>query len=93
MRPTRRLAVAAGLLASATFAGAGVREYAVEASASILDSPPRIEFQWVSDPAAAEYFAYEKSVNDTAWGDPVTVRLITPFLDRMLRQLWSPIGF
>jgi hypothetical protein len=50
-----------------------VREYAVEASASILDSPPRIEFQWVSDPAAAEYFVYEKSVNDTAWGDPVAV--------------------
>jgi hypothetical protein len=53
--------------------GASTRDFAVEASATVQESPPQIDFSWVGDASAEEYRVYRKSIGDTAWTGPVAV--------------------
>ncbi|MBN1826297.1 MAG: hypothetical protein JW958_08525 [Candidatus Eisenbacteria bacterium] len=54
-------------------AGADVRDFAVEVSAVVQESPPRIDFSWRADPGADSIYVFRKEVSDTAWGDPIAV--------------------
>jgi hypothetical protein len=53
--------------------GASIHDFAVEVTASVQESPPRIDFSWVSDASAEKYRVYRKSIGDTAWAGPVAV--------------------
>ena len=53
---------------------AAPRDYAVQVSATVQESPPQIEFSWPADPTAEQYFLFRKARADTAWGDPVVER-------------------
>jgi len=48
-----------------------VRDYAVEAAATVFEAPPRIELAWVDDPSTDIYYVYRKAPDDTAWGSPI----------------------
>jgi hypothetical protein len=52
---------------------ASVHDYAVEVSATVHESPPRIDFTWPADATAEQYYVFKKAVGDSAWGDPLTV--------------------
>src|SRR3954464_9312541 len=48
--------------------------YAVQISAVVSMSPPRITLNWEPDPYGANtYTIYRKGKNDTNWGDGITV--------------------
>jgi hypothetical protein len=49
------------------------RDYAVEVSVTVQESPPQINFSWIADPTAEEYRVLKKAVGDTAWTGPVDV--------------------
>jgi FlgD Ig-like domain len=59
------------LLACPSSAGANVHDYAVEVSARIRESPPQIDFSWVADGTAEEYWIFKKAPEDTCWTGPV----------------------
>ena len=61
------------LLSMASASTGGTRDYAVEVSATVEESPPHIDFSWVADPTAVEYRILRKQVGDTAWTGPVAV--------------------
>lgn len=48
-----------------------VRDYAVEVSATVQESPPRIDFTWVADETADYYHIFRKAVDDTEWTGPI----------------------
>ncbi|RPJ44361.1 MAG: hypothetical protein EHM19_06900, partial [Candidatus Latescibacterota bacterium] len=73
MRCVRGSGVILALLACVPAGAAAVREYAVEVSATVMESPPRIDFVWTPDPTATEYLIYKKGADDTAWTGPVAV--------------------
>lgn len=52
---------------------ASTRSYAVEVSATVQESPPRIDFSWPADATAEQYFVFRKSLGDSAWGPPLDV--------------------
>ncbi|MBU1948026.1 MAG: hypothetical protein KJ927_04900, partial [Candidatus Eisenbacteria bacterium] len=52
-------------------AHAGTREYAVEVSAVVQDSPPRIDLSWPADPTAPEIFIYRRTEGDSSWSAPI----------------------
>jgi hypothetical protein len=54
-------------------AAATVRDYAVEVSTVVSESPPWIEFSWPADLTAAQYYIFKKELADTTWGDPLCV--------------------
>ncbi len=45
--------------------------FAVEVSAVVQTSPPRITLQWPGDPFALSYRVYRKAITATSWGNPV----------------------
>ena len=48
--------------------------YAVQLSASIQESPPRITLFWEPDPyGASAYYVYRKYKTDSSWGEPIAV--------------------
>ncbi|MFH1313952.1 MAG: FlgD immunoglobulin-like domain containing protein [Candidatus Eisenbacteria bacterium] len=49
------------------------RDYAVEVSATVQESPPQIDFSWVADLTATEYRIFKKSIADTVWTGPIAV--------------------
>jgi hypothetical protein len=61
------------LFLSTTLSRAALRDYAVEVSATVQESPPRIDFTWVADETAEEYRIFKKSVDDTEWTGPIAV--------------------
>lgn len=68
------VAVAAVVLSLFTVHSGGnasPQEYAVRVSASVQESPPRIDFSWPADSTAGCYVVFRKHSSDTAWGDPV----------------------
>jgi hypothetical protein len=60
------------LLAAARSEGL-TRDFAVEVSATVQESPPRIDFSWIADASATEYRIYKKSIDATAWTGPIAV--------------------
>lgn len=56
-----------------TSAHAGVREHAVEVSASVQEVPPRIDLSWPVDATAEHYYVFKKASSDSLWGDPIAV--------------------
>jgi hypothetical protein len=54
-------------------APAATRDYAVEVSAVVQESPPRIDFSWRLDPSAEHYFVFKKALVDTVWEGPLAV--------------------
>ena len=48
-----------------------VRSYAVEVSARVQASPPRIDFTWTIDLDASEYYVFRKLEPDSVWGPPI----------------------
>ena len=68
------VALAATLLTAVRLTQAApVRDYAVEVSATVQESPPCIDFSWTADLSALEYVIYKKSVGDTAWTGPIAI--------------------
>jgi hypothetical protein len=61
------------VLAVTTQAIAITRDYAVEVSATVQESPPRIDFSWVEDNTAPWYQVLKKAVGDTVWTGPIAV--------------------
>ena len=53
-----------------THTGAGTRDYAVEVSATVQESPPQVDFSWRAEATATEYRIYRKSIDDTLWTGP-----------------------
>jgi hypothetical protein len=47
------------------------RDFAVEVSATVRESPPGIDFSWVADPTAPWYRVFRKPLGDSVWGDPI----------------------
>ncbi len=60
-------------LSTTTQACAATRDFAVEVSATVQETPPRIDFSWAEDPSAAWYRVLRKPVGDTVWSDPIAV--------------------
>jgi hypothetical protein len=52
---------------------ATTRDFAVEVSAAVQESPPRIDFTWVEDQSATGYRVLKKAVGDTVWTGPIAV--------------------
>ena len=67
------LAGTALCLAAAAAPGAATWDYAVRVSATVEESPPRIDFSWAEDLTATEYRIYRKAMDDTAWTGPLAV--------------------
>ncbi|HYG21301.1 MAG TPA: fibronectin type III domain-containing protein [Verrucomicrobiae bacterium] len=65
----------ATLLASDTSAGDRTWEFAVQASATVETSPPRITLSWPQDQneVPSSYTVHRKSKNDLTWGTGVTL--------------------
>ena len=61
------------VLSTVTQAAAATRDFAVEVSATIQESPPRIDFSWVEDLTAPWYQVLKKPVGDTVWSGPIAV--------------------
>lgn len=66
------------MLASLVLLGAGtarpgVRNYAVEVSASVQRSPARIDFSWPADATAEHYYVFKKLPSDSTWSGPTAV--------------------
>ena len=61
------------VLCAALPAGAATWDYAVKVSATVEESPPRIDFTWAEDLTADEYRVYRKAMDDTAWTGPLAV--------------------
>lgn len=61
------------VLAVATQCGAATRDYAVEVSATVQESPPRIDFSWVQDATAPWYHVLKKELGDSVWTGPITL--------------------
>ncbi len=49
------------------------RDYSVEVSALVQESPPQITLSWPADPAAEDYYVFRKAPSDTLWGPPRAV--------------------
>jgi len=64
---------AVSLLLAGSGIQAGTRDYAVEVSATVRESPPEIHFSWIADATASQYRIYKKSIEDTVWTGPVAV--------------------
>jgi hypothetical protein len=64
---------ASSLLLANLTASAATRDYAVEVSAAVQESPPEIRFSWTADATANEYRIYRKSIEDTAWTGPLAI--------------------
>jgi hypothetical protein len=68
------LVLITGLIAlAAPPAAALTRDFAVEVSATVQESPPRIDFSWVVDDSATEYRIYKKAVEETVWTGPIAL--------------------
>ncbi len=67
------LSVSLFLAIAAPARGATVRSFAVEVSAAVQESPPRIVFSWTGDSSAEAYRIYRKAIAETAWTGPVAV--------------------
>jgi hypothetical protein len=68
------IAFATGLTLALTAPCAALtRDFAVEVSALVQESPPRIDFSWVADASATEYRIFKKSLEDTVWIGPIAV--------------------
>jgi len=52
---------------------ADVKDYAVQASVSVLEDPPQLIFTWPSDNTADQYYVFKKAKTDTTWGDPIDI--------------------
>jgi hypothetical protein len=61
------------ILSTAGLSAALTRDFAVEVSATVLESPPRVDFTWIADASATEYRIFRKSVDDTVWAGPIAV--------------------
>ena len=71
--PGRMLVAASICLFAALPAGSATWDYAVKVSATVEESPPRIDFSWAADTTADEYRIYRKAAGDTAWTGPLDV--------------------
>jgi hypothetical protein len=60
-------------ISTATQAAAATRDFAVEVSATVQESPPRIDFSWIEDLSAPGYHVLKKPVGDTVWTGPIAV--------------------
>jgi hypothetical protein len=60
-------------LTVASQSAAATRDFAVEVSATVQESPPRIDFSWVEDATATWYHVLKKQVGDTVWTGPIAV--------------------
>ena len=60
-----------GLFGTLSFAA--TRDFAVEISATVQESPPRIDFTWPADTSATEYRVFKKAIDDTLWTGPIAV--------------------
>jgi hypothetical protein len=65
------------LVLAAAPACAQTRDYAVEVSATVQESPPRVDFTWPADTTPEQYYVFRKSLGDSVWGDPIAVLLGT----------------
>ncbi len=61
------------LFLSPAMSRGALRDYAVEVSATVQESPPRIDFSWVADPSAEEYRIFRKSMDDSVWTGLIAV--------------------
>lgn len=61
------------LMVGAVACVAATRDYAVEVSAMVHESRPRVDFTWRADATATGYRVFKKAIGDTAWGDPIAV--------------------
>ncbi len=52
---------------------ASPRDYSVEISVSIQETPPQIDFTWPGDPDAAQYRVFRKGIGDVTWGDAIAI--------------------
>jgi hypothetical protein len=60
-----------GLISSLT--QGATRDFAVEVSAVVEDTPPSVIFTWRVDPSASQIWVFRKSMTDPDWGDPLTI--------------------
>jgi hypothetical protein len=65
--------IACIILATASLSGAATRDFAVEVHATVLESPPRVDFTWIANASATEYRIFRKSLEDTIWDGPIAV--------------------
>lgn len=61
------------VLLPAGLSAALTRDFAVEVSATVQESPPHIDFTWIADASATEYRIFRKSVDDTIWTGPIAL--------------------
>jgi hypothetical protein len=54
-------------------AEASIHQYAVEASATVVEDPPRLDFDWPIDTTAEQYYVFRKALDDSTWGDPLAI--------------------
>ena len=48
-------------------------KYAVEVSAVAGINPNSLVFSWTADPAADHYYVFKKEIEDSSWGEPISV--------------------
>ncbi len=71
---TRAIIVGFSLgLGTTSAANAGVRDYAVEASAVWQATPTSVDFAWPADPAAEQYYIYKRLPGEAGWGSPLDI--------------------
>jgi hypothetical protein len=54
-------------------ASSQTRDYAVEVSATVQESPPRVDFVWPADSTPEQYHVFKKGLEDSIWGDPIAI--------------------
>ena len=54
-------------------ATASIHEYAVEVSATVQESSPRIDLEWPDDLTTDQYYVFKKELADTTWSSPLAV--------------------
>src|SRR5215831_8768861 len=57
-------------------------DLAVEASANVQKTPPKITLTWPSNAQATGYAIYRKQFSDTSWGNPIAnIGAVTSWAD------------